>query len=155
MTLCPMSNKTLPFFKFITMYSSTISYRNSQFDEAVFRRLTGLRPPDFEAFHDPFRKAWDDYFENFTLEGKVRYRKFSTRKNSVFPDTKEALFFALVYLKGNIRQEELAAQFGIDQPKTSKYLFLIRNLLVQTIKTNQKILPKTKLERIRQSVAVR
>jgi len=137
------------------MRSSTICYRALQSDEAVFRRFTGLRPPDFEAFHDPFRKSWDNYFTNFTLEGKVRHRKTSVRKNSVFPDTKEALFFALVYFKGNVLQEELASQFGIDQPKASRYLFLIRNLLVQTMEENQKILPKPKLERIKQAVAVR
>jgi Helix-turn-helix of DDE superfamily endonuclease len=115
--------------------------------------LTGLRLSDFEALHEPFAKAWNTYFSNYTLEGKARLRRVSLRKNSIFTNTEEALFFALVYFKGNVLQEELAAQFGIDQPKASKYLFLIRQLLTQTVKENTKVLPKPKLERLKQSIS--
>ncbi|TAE41436.1 MAG: transposase family protein [Runella slithyformis] len=136
------------------MYVFTVSYQGARQDETGFRKLTGLRPSDFEALHEPFKKVWEDYFSNYTLEGKVRTRKASVRRNSIFANTQEALFFALVYFKGTVLQEELASQFNIDQPKASKYLFLMRRLLSETLKENQKILPKPKLERIKQAISV-
>ncbi|TAG68764.1 MAG: transposase family protein, partial [Runella slithyformis] len=121
------------------MYPFTVSYQGARQDETSFRKLTGLRPSDFEALHEPFKKVWEDYFSNYTLEGKVRARKASVRRNSIFTNTQEALFFALVYFKGTVLQEKLASQFNIDQPKASKYLFLMRRLLSDTLKENQKI----------------
>lgn len=134
------------------MHSLNRHYRELRSDETGFRRLTGLRMSEFETLHDPFAKAWIDYFANYTLEGKVRHRRASMRKNSIFSDTQDALLFALLYYKGNVLQEELATQFGIDQPKVSKYLYLISKLLTRTLQENAKILPKPKLDRLKQAV---
>lgn len=134
------------------MYLLNRCFRELQFDETSFRRHTGLRPPEFEVLHEPFAKAWNEYFDNFTLEGKTRYRRASMRKNSIFTNTEDALLFALLYYKGNVLQEELATQFGIDQPKVSKYLYLINKLLTQTLQENRKVLSKLKLDRIRQAI---
>ena len=129
-------------------------YRELCADETGFRRLTGLRVSEFEALHEPFAKAWIDYFANYTLEGQARYRKASMRKNSIFTDTRDALLFALLYYKGNVLQEELATQFDIDQPKASKYLHLISKLLARTLQENAKVLPKVKIDRLKQVIII-
>lgn len=136
------------------MYSLNHRYRELHTNEFAFRRLTGFRPPEFEALHEPFSRAWTEYFNHYTLDGKSRHRRVSVRKNNIFTNTQDVLLFALLYHKGNVLQEELATQFGIDQPKASKYLYLINKLLNKILDEDGKVLSKPKLKRIKQAVTM-
>ena len=107
---------------FLTMIQR---YHDIESDGVKLRRLTGLKREEFEALHVLFKEVWQSYFAQFTLDGTPRSRQASIRKNSIFSDTRDALLFVLIYLKGEIRQEQLAVFFEMDQPKASKYLSLI------------------------------
>ncbi|MFN8346065.1 MAG: hypothetical protein U0X91_13750 [Spirosomataceae bacterium] len=119
-------------------------YHELESDGGKLRRLTGLTLIEFEALHLAFKDVWKAYFSKYTLEGIPRARQASVRRNSIFGDPKDALLFGLIYLNGEIRQEQLAAFFGIDQPKASKYLSLIQQILKQVLESNPKGLPKRK-----------
>ncbi|MCU0339873.1 MAG: transposase family protein [Spirosomaceae bacterium] len=119
-------------------------YEDSAHDETQFKRLTGLKKSEFERLHQRFREDWLLYFSQFTLEGKLRVRQASHRKNRIFEDTKEVLFFGLIYLKGNILQEHLAEHFEIDQPKASRYLTLIRKILNEVLSKHANLISKRK-----------
>lgn len=123
-------------------------YHDLEADEAKLRRLTGLKRAEFEAVHLLFKEAWHSYFVQFTLDGMLRFRQASVRKNSIFSDTNNALLFGLIYLNGDIRQEQLATFFGMDQPKASKYLSLIQKILLQVLETHPRVISKRKQERI-------
>ncbi|MEZ4902376.1 MAG: hypothetical protein R2822_11790 [Spirosomataceae bacterium] len=126
----------------------TQRYQDIETDDARLRRLTGFKRQEFEVLHLLFRDKWNHYFTHFTLDGTPRTRQASKRKNSIFNDTNDALLFGLIYLKGDIRQEQLALSFGIDQPKASKYLALIKRIIYQMIEVNPKSIPKRRKEQI-------
>jgi hypothetical protein len=123
-------------------------YHDIETDEAKLKRLTGLKRNEFEALHHLFKEVWQGYFAHYTLDGTARTRQASVRKNSIFADTNDALLFGLIYLNGNMRQEQLAAFFNIDQPKASKYLSLIQKFLLQILESHPRALPKRKQEKI-------
>lgn len=122
-------------------------YQYLEEDEVTLRQLTGLKKHEFEMLHSFFDNDWKNYFAKFTLEGAPRLRQASLRRNNIFADNRDALLFGLIYLKGEILQEELAAFFAIDQPKASKYLALIKRLLSHILK-NPHSLPKPKRVKI-------
>lgn len=121
-------------------------YHDIESDRVKLRRLTGLKHEEFEALHALFKNVWQSYFAQFTLDGMPRSRQPSIRKNSIFSDTRDALLFGLIYLKGEIRQDQLAIFFEMDQPKASKYLALIQRILLQVLEMNPKGIPKSKKE---------
>jgi hypothetical protein len=131
------------------MISVTIQrYQDMETDGIKLRRLTGLNRDEFEALHLLFKDLWRAYFAQFTLDGTPRTRQASIRKNSIFADTNDALLFGLIYLNGNVRQDQLALSFGVDQPKASKYLSLIQRILLQVVQANPRSISKRKQERI-------
>jgi Helix-turn-helix of DDE superfamily endonuclease len=133
----------------LILYVMKNYYQEIRNNEAEFKKLTGLKISEFDGLHSNFEHLWTNYFENFTLEGKARLRQSSIRKNSIFSSTRDALLFGLIYLKCNLLQDELASRFEIDQPKASRYLYLIRNLLRQAINSNKPMLPRQKQEWLR------
>ena len=128
-------------------------YEELQTDEKCFRKLTGLNKDEFSALYHFFKDEWQAYFSNFTFNGSPRLRRqVFTRKNSIFGDSQDVLLFSLIYLKGGIPQEQLAVSFGIDQPKTSKYLSLIQRILLQVIEANPRVVSKRKQEKILKAI---
>jgi len=123
-------------------------YQELEADETKLRRLTGFKHLDFESLHLLFKEKWQGYFAQFTLDGSSRVRQASIRKNSIFPDTKDALLFGLIYLNGKVSQEQLANFFGVDQPKASKYLRLIQQMLHQILEGNPRTIPKKKQKQL-------
>ncbi|RDB06518.1 transposase family protein [Runella aurantiaca] len=121
-------------------------YNHLQNNESMLRRLTGLNRRTFEALHPFFENSLNDYFNEFTLEGTPRNRRPFVHENAIFADTRDSLLFILAYVNGNVRQVQLAEFFGIDQPKVSKYIKILRPVLFQTIKTNPQALSKYKKE---------
>ncbi|WP_428657521.1 helix-turn-helix domain-containing protein [Runella sp.] len=123
-------------------------YSDLQHNELAIRQLTGLKSDEFDLLHCFFESDLTDYFAQYTLEGTPRNRKVFFRKNTIFADTQDALLFVLIYLKGHVRQEQLALFFGIDQPKVSKYIKFLRRILFQVIKAYPEAISRYKKERI-------
>lgn len=124
-------------------------YEDLQSDEKNLRRLTGLKKDEFKLLHQYFKDGWQTYFSNYTFDGNPRLRRqLSTRKNSIFADSQDALLFVLVYLKGGVPQEQLALSFGMDQPKVSKYLSLTQRILLSVMEKNPNIISKRKQKRL-------
>ncbi|AXE17903.1 hypothetical protein DR864_09245 [Runella rosea] len=121
-------------------------YSLLQNNELMLRRLTGLNRRKFEALHPYFENTLNDYFNKFTIEGTPRNRRPFVHGNAIFTDTRDSLLFILAYVNGNVRQVQLAEFFGIDQPKVSKYIKILRPILSQAIKTNPNALSKYKKE---------
>jgi len=121
-------------------------YSNLQNNDTILRRLTGLNRSKFESLHPFFENSLNDYFNKFTLEGTPRNRRPFVHDNAIFTDTRDALLFILAYVHGNVRQTQLADFFGIDQPKVSKYVKILRPILFQALKTNPNALSKYKKE---------
>jgi len=117
-------------------------YHDIENDEPSFRRLTGMKLKEFDQLHHYFKNDLKLYFSQFTLEGVPRTRQISTRKNSIFTDTRDALLFVLIYRNGMVRQAELALLFEIDQPKVSKYINFLQQILYQTIITHPRAMSK-------------
>lgn len=107
-------------------------------------KVVGLKPADFEMLNEAFSKRWESYLSEYTLEGTKRHRRNSARKNSIFSDSRKALCFILYYVKDRTTQEQAANAFGIDQPKASKYLTLLKKLLHETLLHDRDALSKTK-----------
>jgi Helix-turn-helix of DDE superfamily endonuclease len=124
-------------------------YQDVRDNEAILRKLTGLKMEEFLALHQTFDHAWNRHFASFTLDGKPRARQASIRKNSIFSDTHDALLFCLIYLKNKTLQQELAHSFGIDQPKASRYLHLTRQLLLQSFDSTIRGVSRRKREWLR------
>jgi Helix-turn-helix of DDE superfamily endonuclease len=121
-------------------------YKEIENDEITIRQMTGLRKGEFEDLHQYFQRSWTYHFEHYTLDGRPRTRLSSVRKNSIFGQTEDALLFCLQYVKNKTHQEHLAVQFGIDQPKASRYLKLTQRLLLKTVSNYSKSLPLKKRE---------
>lgn len=121
-------------------------YCNLQNNESMLRRLTGLNRRQFESLHPFFENSLNSYFNEFTLEGTPRNRRPFVHGNAIFTDTRDSLLFILAYVNGNVRQAQLADFFGIDQPKVSKYIKILRPILSQAIKANPDSLSKYKKE---------
>ena len=111
--------------------------------EEELTKITGLKMTEFESLDSQFSKRWISYFKQNTLDGQPRLRQSSSRKNNIFSTGREALLFGLIYLKSDLPQEDIAKQYGIDQPKASRYLNLICNLLRQSVE-KRRVLPTKK-----------
>jgi hypothetical protein len=131
-----MSNKYPPYSIKKSMKNLN-KYKEIEHDETSLKKLTGLRKTEFEILHNGFEKTWFGYFSKYTLDGKERLRQASIRKNSIFSDTTDALLFGLIYINNKTLQQELAQAFGIDQPKASRYLHLIHQLLSEVVIENR------------------
>jgi Helix-turn-helix of DDE superfamily endonuclease len=131
-------------------------FEDLQADEKNLRRLTGLRKNEFKTLYNPFHEVWQSYFSEYTFDGSPRLRRqISTRKNSLFGDTQDALLFVLIYLRGGVPQEQLAASFGMDQPKVSKYLSLTQRILQKAIEKNPSIISRRKQKKLWEALAAR
>ena len=117
-------------------------YHDLENNEPSFRRLTGMKLKEFEQLHHYFKNDLEHYFSQFTFEGVPRIRQVSVRKNNIFTDTRDALLFVLIYFNGMARQAELALLFEIDQPKVSKYINFMQQILTQTINTHPRAMSK-------------
>ncbi len=114
--------------------------------------IVGIKSADFETLNEVFSKRLEYYLSEYTLEGKKRHRRNFKRENSIFSDSRKALCFILYYVKDRTTQEQAAHAFGIDQPKASKYLTLLKRLLHETLLNNQNALSKAKVAWLQNSL---
>jgi hypothetical protein len=97
--------------------------------------LTGFTVLEFEALLPTFKYEWEEYYSHYTLTGKVRERISYGRKTGLLPMISDKLLFILSYLKNNPLQEYHGATYGMTQPQCNKWIHLLLELLVKTLKT--------------------
>jgi len=99
-----------------------------------FLALTCFTAEEFQELLPYFEIKLVEYMENFTLEGKKRYkRKYIEYKNSSLPTIENKLLFILIYFKTNCLQEVLAEMFELLQPKANLWIHALHQVLNQTL----------------------
>lgn len=99
------------------------------------KAATGLTSAQFEALATCFKYHWDEYYEHYTLEGKVRQRRTYTRKTTHLPHVYDKLLFILMYLKTNPMQEIYGIQYDMTQPQVNLWVHRLSEILRRTLKT--------------------
>ena len=97
--------------------------------------LSGFTEVEFEAFVPCFENHWKEYYSHYTLSGKPRQRISYNRKTSKIPLTKDKLLFILSYLKNNPLQEYHGATYDMTQPQCNRWVHLLSEILLKTLKT--------------------
>jgi hypothetical protein len=111
------------------------TYQNLKRKEAQFQSVTGLSLTCFDALFLYFEVQWAKYIFRYTIAGKERIRPQRVYKNKVFEDVQSMLVFILYYLKNNCLQESQAAMFGMNQPQANIWIHLLKNILLETLKS--------------------
>ncbi|GAB3506820.1 helix-turn-helix domain-containing protein [Emticicia fontis] len=124
-----------------------LRYQDLKGDDLIISAHIGLNKLEFETLAKEFNQVVETHFIHFTIEGKIRQRQSKSRKNSVFVEWSDLLLFILVYLKTNPLQIVFATSFGLTQPKSSMWLKLASNFLLETLAKGN-VLPERKSERI-------
>lgn len=102
-------------------------------NEKKLRALTSLLPEEFSSLLSKFELAWQTYIEKYTFDGKIRFNKYSPRKEKVLISIEEKLFFILLYNKQNPTQEFLAFSFGLDQDMCNKWIKVLEPILEKSL----------------------
>jgi len=104
-----------------------------------FLSLTGFNIEIFDMLLSFFEHEYIEYFAHFTLSGTLRIRRKITRKDSVFKNPEEALFFILVYLKTNPLQEKQAADWGLSQPQCNVWIKILIKLIYSSLAKTKRL----------------
>jgi len=112
-----------------------VQYDKVKKNQAQILSLTGFTVEEFESLLPTFKLKWEEYYSHFTLKGKVRERISYGRRTGVLPMVSDKLLFLLSYLKTNPLQEYHGATFGMTQPQCNRWIHLLSDILVKTLKT--------------------
>lgn len=104
-----------------------------------FLSLTGFNIAIFDMLLSFFKHEYIAYFTHFTLSGSVRVRRKTTRKDSIFKNPEEALFFILIYLKNNPLQEKHAADWGLSQPQCNVWIKILIKLIYSSLAKTKRL----------------
>ena len=118
----------------------------------MFVRTQRLSKQEFEQLSAAFSVEWEHYMRHYTWCGKERRRQSKGRVNGVLVSSEDKLLFILFFLKTNPLQEVLATTFGLDQPQASRWLELLRDRLLATLK-GERVLPERQSARLYRAVA--
>jgi hypothetical protein len=108
-------------------------YEQARGNANQFKSLTSLDVLTFDLLHSHFKQRVEAYLAHYTLEGKIRQRQASIKKDSVFQSTQDMLLFSLSYLKNNPLQQYHAFQFGMTQPQANQWIHRTLDWLWQTL----------------------
>ena len=75
-----------------------------------------------------------ELYERYTLSGKPRTRKYSSKDQQGLSSSEEKLFFILYALKNNPLQQALAASFSLKQEMAHQWFHLLESLLNKALK---------------------
>lgn len=96
---------------------------------------TGFTSSQFEALLICFKYHWEEYYSQYTLEGKPRQLISYNRKTIQLPLIEDKLLFILVYLKTNPLQEVQAVHYEMTQPQANFWIHLLAEILSKTLRT--------------------
>lgn len=121
-----------------------MNYENIRQRKSQFESVTSLKVEEFDFLHQEFSKRWKKFYRYHTIEGKKRKHPLNNpgKQTATLPSTADKLFFLLVYLKNYTLQEMMAASFGFSQSNASKWVKILRPLLLDSLK-GLKLLPIT------------
>ena len=113
-----------------------MDYEKIRLNAKRFEALTSLKVEEFDDLLNHFSVKWDRYYRYNTLEGKKRkHPRRQEHGNSLLQGTALKLFFLLVFLKNNHLQQSIGASFNISQPKVSKIIRVLLEVLADTLKS--------------------
>jgi len=126
-----------------------MNYENVRQRKRQFESVTGLKIEEFDFLLAEFGNRWKKFYRYHTIEGKKRKHPLnnSSKKTATLPSTEEKLFFLLVYLKNYSLQEMMAASFGFSQSNASKWVKILRPLLLESLKS-LKLAPLTQANQV-------
>jgi hypothetical protein len=114
--------------------------------------LTGLEEGEFNILLKDFTKQLNQYFKEYTFDGKIiQNRKYTVYKNALLKTNEEKLLFVLIFLKNNITQEMLGAMFDMKQSKVNPWLHTLIIILLNTLRET-KDTPARTIEKLKQSI---
>lgn len=116
-----------------------------------FESVTGLKIEEFDFLYSSFGEQWKKFYRYHTLEGKKRKHPSTNpgKDTPSLPSIEEKLFFILVYLKNYSLQEMTAASFGFSQSNASKWVKILRPILVESLK-KMGMLPEREGHKVKQ-----
>lgn len=106
-------------------------------NEAQFQALTSLKLDEYAALLQPFRHRWHQYHKHFSMLGNRRKRPLSAtaylNDTPTLPSVETKLLFILLFFKTNSIQQQLAAEFDLDQSHVSRWIGILLPLLNKAI----------------------
>jgi len=110
-----------------------MTYSDIQNSPQRLKALTSFNVEKFNGVLMYFESALEDYFEKYTLSGKIRRNKYSPKATEQLPSHADKLFFILYYLKNTPTQEALAFTFGLSQDMCNKWVHLLTGILSKAL----------------------
>lgn len=107
-----------------------------------FLSITSLKVEEFDYLLSSFSGKWYNFYKVHTIEGKKRKAPcLNPQKDTTsLPTVSDKLFFLLIYYKNGSLQEKTGADFDFTQSQVSKWLKVLKPLLLDTLKS-LKVLP--------------
>ena len=128
-----------------------LTYERIKNNPKVLISLTTLRGEEFEKLSKFFEQSWQQYIQQYTLEGKLRDRQAKVRSNTTLRTSEDRLLFILYHLKGNTIQELMGITFEMTQAQVSLWVKLLSKLLRNAL-DQQGYLPKRKVEQLKKAL---
>ena len=130
-----------------------MNYENIRQRKSQFESVTGLKMEEFDYLYQEFAPRWKKFYRYHTIEGKKRKHPHPNpgKQTATLPSIAEKLFFLLVYLKNYSLQEMMAASFGFSQSNASKWVKVLRPILVDSLK-GLTLLPETESSKVAQKL---
>lgn len=121
-----------------------MNYTDIRQRKRQFESVTGLQVDEFDFLYEEFAVRWKKFYRYHTVEGRKRKHPLNNpgKETRVLPSIAEKLFFILVYLKNYSLQEMMAASFGFSQGNASKWVNILRPLMLESLK-GLSLLPET------------
>lgn len=106
-------------------------------NETQLKALTSLQLDEFSALLSHFRHRWQQRYKHFSILGYRRKRPLSASsykaETKTLPSVEAKLLFVLMLFKTNSIQQQLAAEFDMDQSHVSRWIKALLPLLHQAI----------------------
>ena len=110
-----------------------MDYEKAKRNAKQFKSLTSMEIATFDLLCKHFSQTVENYLAHFTLTGKLRQRRATVKKDSVFKSNQDLLLFCLSYLKNNPLQEYHALQYEITQPQANLWIHRSLDWLWETL----------------------
>jgi len=106
-------------------------------NETQLKALTSLQLGEFAALLRHFRPRWQQYYKHFSIMGYRRKRPWPASRylkdTKTLPSVEAKLLFILMLFKTNSIQQQLAAEFDMDQSHVSRWIKALLPLLQKAI----------------------
>jgi DDE superfamily endonuclease len=122
-----------------------MNYQKIRTNKKQFLSITSLTVEKFDELFPIFKINWEEFINNFALDGLPRVRVSVPSEKEFLPKIEEKLFFILAYQKNAALQEFFAASFDTDQANCNKYIHILSPILDKSLEDYK---PKRKIEEV-------